>query len=97
MRSSLAWLHIRVNAWKYDDGSLPPSPTRIRRKQAEAERERLIAQQKQILEEMSRPKVVPVRGMSQVRLMREYLKVKRFKGAVEAARLYPEQAIMLKN
>lgn len=97
MRSCLAWLHIRVNAWKHDDGSLTPSPTRLRRKQAEAERERLIQQQKQILEEMNRPKVVPVRGLNQVRLMREYLRVKRFKGAVEAARLYPEQAKMLKN
>lgn len=88
----MAWLHVRVNAWKYDDGSLPSSPTRIRREQAEAKRERLVQQQKQVLEEMNRPKVVPVRGLEQVRLMREYLKVKRFKGAVEAARLYPEQA-----
>lgn len=97
MRSCLAWLHIRVNAWKYDDGSLPPSPTRIQRKQAEAQRERLIQQQKQILEEMNRPKVVPVRGLEKMRLMREYLKVKRFKGAVEAARLYPEQAQLVES
>ena len=97
MRSILAWLHIRVDAWKYDDGSLPPSPTRVRCKEAEAERERLIQQQQQVFEEMNRPKVVPVWGLSQVRLMREYLKVKRFKGAVEAARLYPEQAQLVEN
>lgn len=47
----------RWGTWKYDDGSLPPSPTRVRRKQAEAERERLIQQQKQVFEEMNRPKV----------------------------------------
>lgn len=97
MRSVLAWLHLRVNAWKGEDGVLPSSPTRVQREQARVERERLIAQQKQILEEMNRPKVVPVRGLEQVRLMREYLKVKRFKGAVEAARLYPEQAQLVEN
>lgn len=81
--------------WKYDDGSLPPSPTRVRRKQAEAERERLVQQQKQVFEEMNRPKVVPVQGLSQVRLMREYLKGKGRYGAGEAARLYPEQAQLI--
>lgn len=97
MRSILAWLHIRVNAWKCDDGSLPPSLTRVRRKEAEAERERLVQQQKQVMRELSRPRVVPVRGLEQVRLMREYLKVKSRYGAEEAARRYPEQAKMLEN
>lgn len=92
MRSVLAWLHLRVNAWKGVDGVLPSSPTRVRREQVEVERERLVEQQREVVRELGRPRVVPVRGLEQVRLMREYLKVKGRYGVVEAARLYPEQA-----
>lgn len=95
MRSVLAWLHPRVNAWKGADGVLPSSPTRLQREQARVERERLVEQQRQVVRELSRPWVVPVRDLEQVRLMREYLKIKGHYGPAEAARLYPEQAQLI--
>lgn len=97
MRSVLAWLHIRVNAWKDTAGELPPSPTQMKRQQSEAERKRLIQQQQQVLEELKRPWPVPVRGLEQVRLMREFLRVKDRLGWVEAEKQYPEQALLVKS
>lgn len=97
MRSPLAWLHIRLNAWKTEEGTLVASPTAVARVEVAEERQRLIEQQKQVLKERNTPRPKPVRGLAAVRQMREYLKVKSRYGAVEAALRYPEQAQMLEN
>lgn len=92
MRSSLAWLHIRLNVWKTDEGLLLPSPTRIRYEEQVKARAEAVARQRRIERELAEPVVVPVAGLEKMRLMREFLKVRARHGADEAARLYPEQA-----
>lgn len=97
MRSSLAWLHIRLNAWKGEDGVLLPSPTRIQHEAQVKARAQAIARQQQLAEDLKKPVVVPVVGLEKMRLMREFLKVKARYGVVEAARLYPEQAELIEK
>lgn len=97
MSSPLAWLHIRLNVWKTENGVLPPSPTATAYAEALEQRQKLINQQQQVLEEMRAPRVVPVPGLEKVRLMREYLKYKQRFGAEKAAQRYPEQAQLLEE
>ena len=97
MRSVLAWLHIRLNAWKTDEGLLLPSPTRIRYEEQVEARAQAVARQRRIERELAEPVVVPVAGLEKMRLMREFLKVKARYGVVEAARLYPEQAELVEK
>ena len=97
MRSSLAWLHIRLNVWKTDDGLLLPSPTRIRYEEQMKARAEAVARQRRIERELAKPVVVPSRGLEKMRLMREFLKVRARHGADEAARLYPEQAELIEK
>lgn len=92
MRSPLAWLHIRLNAWKTEEGLLLPSPTRIRYEEQVKVRAEAVARQRRIERELAEPVVVPVAGLEKMRLMREFLRVRARYGVVEAARLYPEQA-----
>ena len=95
MRSSLAWLHIRLNAWKTEEGALMVSRTAQRHAEAAARREQARVQQQKLIHEMAQPVVVPSRGLEKMRLMREFLKVRARYGADEAARLYPEQAELI--
>lgn len=97
MRSPLAWLHIRLNAWKTDEGLLLPSPTRIRYEEQVKARAETIARQRRIERELAEPVVVPSRGLEKMRLMREFLKVRARYGTEEAARLYPEQAELIEK
>lgn len=92
MRSSLAWLHIRLNAWKTEEGLLLPSPTRIRYEEQVKVRAEAVARQRRIERKLAEPVVVPVAGLEKMRLMREFLKVRARYGVEKAARLYPEQA-----
>lgn len=92
MRSSLAWLHIRLNAWKTDEGLLLPSPTRIRHEEQVKARAEAVARQQEVVRRLAEPVAVPVTGLEKMRLMREFLKARARYGAEEAARLYPEQA-----
>lgn len=92
MRSPLAWLHIRLNAWRNDEGTLIPSPTRVKYEEQMKARNEAVARQRKIAQVLAEPVVVPARGLEKMRLMREFLKVKARYGALEAARLYPEQA-----
>lgn len=96
MRSVLAWLHLRLKAWgSEDDGSLLPSPTANERAEAQRVREVAITREQATRTRLAKAQVVPVRGLEQVRLMREFVKVKNRWGLNEAARLYPEQAQLL--
>lgn len=97
MRSSLAWLHIRLNAWKTDEGLLLPSPTRIRYEEQVKARAETVARQRRIERKLAEPVVVPSRGLEKMRLMREFLKARARYGTEEAARLYPEQAELIEK
>ena len=97
MRSVLAWLHIRLNAWKTEEGLLLPSPTRIRYVEQVKARAEAVARQRRIERELAEPVVIPVAGLEKMRLMREFLKVRARYGAVEAARRYPEQAELIEK
>ena len=92
MRSSLAWLHIRINAWKTEDGVLMGSRTAQRHAEAVIQREQARIQQQKLIREKAQPVVVPSRGLEAMRLMREFLKARARYGLAHAAVLYPEQA-----
>ena len=97
MRSVLAWLHIRLKAWRYGDGSLLPSVTASECAEAQRVRETAIAREEATRARLAEVQVVPVRGLEQVRLMREFLRMKNHLGWVEAEKLYPEQALLVKD
>lgn len=97
MRSPLAWLHIRLNAWKTDEGLLLPSPTRIRYEEQIKARAEAVKRQQEIVQRLAEPVMVPTAGLEKMRLMREFLKVRERYGAARAARLYPEQAELVDN
>lgn len=97
MRSVLAWLHIRLKAWRREDSSLLPSPAASERAEAQRVREAAIAREQATRALLAKPQVVPVRGLAQVRLMREFVKVKNRWGWDEAEKLYPEQALLVKS
>lgn len=97
MRSPLAWLHIRLNAWKTKEGLLLPSPTRIRYEEQVKVRAEAVARQRRIERELAEPVMIPTRGLEKVRLMREFLKVRARYGVLEAARRYPEQAELIEK
>ena len=97
MRSPLAWLHIRLNAWKTDEGTLLPSPTRVKYKEQVKARNEAVARQRKIVQVLTEPVVVPTRGLEKMRLMREFLKVRARYGVEKAARLYPEQAELIEE
>ena len=92
MRSVLAWLHIRINAWKTEDDVLMGSRTAQRHAEAVIRREQARIQQQKLLREKAQPVVVPSRGLEAMRLMREFLKVRARYGLAHAAVLYPDQA-----
>ena len=92
MRSVLAWLHIRLNAWKTEDGALMGSRTAQRHAEAVIRREQARIQQQKLIREKAQPVVVPSRGLEAMRLMREFLKTWARYGLAHATVLYPEQA-----
>ena len=97
MRSVLAWLHIRLNAWRNDEGILLPSPTRIKYEEQMKARNEAVARQRRIERKLAEPVVIPARGLEKMRLMREFLKVRARYGVVKATRLYPEQAKLIEE
>lgn len=97
MRSVLAWLHIRLNAWKSEDDLLLPSPTRVRYEEQVRLRAEAVARQREIARRLAEPVVVPARGLEKMRLMREFLKAKARWGVERAGVLYPEQAAAIQT